>query len=303
MEEPKMHATRGISAAIRGLMVLWCFCPTAGTARASDAFILISDVDDTVKITDVLDRDDALRKSLTSEAVFAGMPELYRALLGGESPAERLQFVSGSPSLLSHKVNELLKDARFPAGDVTLRSWSELFTPAFDYKTRHLSEMYGASDAKFLLVGDDTEKDPEVYAAFAAPRQDQVLGIYIHRITGRPVPPGSIEFVTAYDMAIHEYLAGRLDDEQAAAIGSVVLAAKDDTFLPGFQDCPTAPTAVAGLPPGLMELEEKIDGRLSTLCSKRPLEPVHETSDGTHIRNRMVGRLRGRAPVTRPNVF
>jgi uncharacterized protein DUF2183 len=241
----------------------------SGLARAADSFVLVSDVDDTVKITDVLHPAHAVEHAVFSEAVFAGMPELYHQLLGNDSPPERLRFMSGSPFFLKHKVHELLDEAPFPSYDLTLRGPKELRTPPFGYKMKRMNDLYSASGDCFLLVGDDTEMDPEVYRDFAAPRPKQVLAIYIHRITGRPVPDGSFEFVTAYDVAMHEYLAGRLNEEQAAIVGDVVLASRYDSFLPDFQACPNANPPIPDLPVTLARLEAAIEGRLTTSCSGR----------------------------------
>src|SRR4051794_21515389 len=90
--------------------------PAMGVARAAaDSFILVSDVDDTVKVTNVQNLHAAAKHAVASDLVFAGMPELYRELLGKDSPAERLEFLSGSPGILSHKVTELLDNSDFPA--------------------------------------------------------------------------------------------------------------------------------------------------------------------------------------------
>jgi hypothetical protein len=178
--------------------------------------------------------------------------------------------MSGSPGILRHKVSELLHHKDFPAYQLTLRGWTELFTSPFGYKTKHMQEIYGASMDKFILIGDDTEADPEIYAAFSAPRGNQVRAIYVHRITGRALPAGSIVFVTAYDIAMREFVAGRLSEEQAAVVGNAVFAAEDRDFLPCFQACPKEPEQIAGLSEPLAQLAEKIEGRMTALCSSRP---------------------------------
>lgn len=255
--------------------------PALGVAGAADSFILVSDVDDTVKVTNVRSFDAGAKSAVASELVFAGMPELYRVLLGENSSAERLEFLSGSPSILSHKVSELLNDAYFPAHNMTLRGWRELFSSACNYKAKHMQVMYGASKDKLLLVGDDTESDPEVYAAFSSQKStDQVLGIYIHRITGRALPLGSVMFVTAYDIAIKEYVAGRLTEEQVALVGNAVLNSQERTFLPGFQECPKEYIQIPGLPKSLEELKEAIERRMIALCAnRRPTLALHRTAN------------------------
>ena len=230
--------------------------------------MLVSDVDDTVKITNVLDRDERAKNAAFSKLAFVGMPELYRYILGQNYPAGRLMFLSGSPFILSHKVDELLK-AHFPTYKLTLRDVTELPSSALDYKKKHMQEMYGVSEDNFLLVGDDTESDPEVYEAFSAPRRNQVLAIYIHRITEKELPLGSIAFVTAYDIAMREFVAGRLSEKQAADVGNAVFNSKDVTFLPGFQQCPKEYEQIAGLTETLVQLKKQIEERMTTLCSNR----------------------------------
>jgi len=241
----------------------------AGLASAAEPVILVSDIDDTVKITNVLDRDRAIWKAIASEAVFAGMPELYSALLGPGTSAERLRFISGSPRLLGHKISELLNDAGFPAYKLTRRRFGESFNSAFEYKTKHMKDLYGSSRATFLLVGDDTESDPEVYANFSASKPGQVLAIYIHRISGRDLPPGCTSFITAYDIALHEFSAGRLREGQAMAVGEKVLGSSGGTFLPRFQECPTDFGTTLEQPQSLVDLQREIEQRLRDLCSSR----------------------------------
>lgn len=235
-------------------------------AHADDAFVIISDVDDTVKITNVLNRSRAVRNAIRSELVFAGMPELYRQMLGPDSRHERLRFISGSPRVLAHEIRELLAESKFPSYDLTVRGFRELRLSALHFKTKWLNGLYGAADEQFILIGDDTEADPEAYAAFAASRPAQVIAIYIRRITGRPLPPAQVSFVTAYDIAVHERIAGRLTHEQATAVGSAVLSSSSRILLPAFQTCPTQ---FESIPDPESPLLGEILRRLQELCGER----------------------------------
>jgi hypothetical protein len=228
--------------------------------------VIVSDVDDTVKVTHVLYRPDAVRNAVASNVGFAGMPQLYRELLGPHSSPERLEFVSGSPRLiLSHKVKEFLEEASFPAHKLTLR---DRVRSAYQYKEGLLRAMYKDSQDKFILIGDDTECDPLVYRDFAHSKPSQVLAIYIHRITGGPLPEGSIPFGTAYDIALQEYKAGRLSEEKAAVVGAAVLASQGASFLPKFQVCPQEDKN-QDLPALLGELENKIYNKMVNACAGR----------------------------------
>jgi Uncharacterized conserved protein (DUF2183) len=259
-----------LSRSLLRLFALLLLSLSAGRVTAADEpFILVSDVDDTVKVTDVLHRNASMRNAIRSKLVFAGMSELYRNLLGKDSPPERLEFISGSPrALLTHKVDECLRDAHFPPYRAALRN---RVGSVADFKTRVLRKLYGASENQFLLIGDDTQSDPEVYAKFAAAKKpDQVLVIYIHQIKGRALPPRSIPYLTAYDIALQEYRAHRLSAVQAGEVGVAVLASQETAFLPGFQKCPQEYSQLPDLPKPLEVLQTGIRDRMKSLCSKRP---------------------------------
>jgi hypothetical protein len=257
----------------RSLLRLFALLLLSLSARrvmaADNPFILVSDVDDTVKVTDVLHRKVSAWNAIHSKLVFAGMSELYRDLLGKDSPPERLEFISGSPRiLLTHKVDECLRDAHFPPYRAALRN---RVGSVAEFKTRVLRKLYGASENRFLLIGDDTQSDPEVYTTFAAAKKpDQVLAIYIHQIIGRALPPHSIPYLTAYDIALQEYRAQRLSAVQVGEIGVVVLASQEAAFLPAFQKCPQEYAQIPDLPKPLEVLQAGIRDRMKNLCSKRP---------------------------------
>ena len=230
----------------------------SSTAKAADTFVIVSDVDDTVKVTDVLHRGPA--NAIGSRLVFAGMPELYAQLLGPGSRSERLRFISGSSRILDHQLTEVL--IAFPAYNLTLRGLGPSESSVRYYESERMKALYGTSPETFILIGDDTEFDPEVYTNFAAAMPGQVRAIYIRRITGRQLPTGCIPFVTAYDIALEERLAGHMSEAQAAAVGMAVLASPDSTLLPRFQTCP-----IAGAIDQKDPLANRIQKRLSQLCA------------------------------------
>lgn len=250
---------------------------SADSVKAVNSFVLVSDLDDTVKITNVPNKEEMYNKGWYSKLVFAGMPELYQYLLGQNSPAERLMFLSGSPSILCHMVRNLLDEKKFPAYTLTLRSGNEFFAMSpFKFKNKRLEELYSESKDNFILVGDDTESDPEAYEAFSALKREQVRAIYIHKITGRKLPAGSFSFVTAYDIAMHEFKAHRLSEKQAAAVGKAVKDSGEDTLLPDFQCCPTKYEDTSGLPKTLVNLKTEIERKINSICAQPSNRPSCE---------------------------
>jgi len=284
-------------------------------ASTDEPFILISDVDDTVKITNVLDYDSAIWNTARSNLVFAGMPELYKQMLGSHSPAERLRFISAG--FFTSRTNDVLRRAGFPAHQLTLhefrsiRDIDALASSIYDFKTLQLQRLYGASRHKFILISDDTQSDPDVYMEFAKKHKDQVLAVYIHRITGitlpaacnvgETLPAGCISFVTAYDIALHEFVAGRMSEIGAHAVGEIVLNATARTFLPGFQNCPSPMTTILTQSESLASLQAEINDRLQKRCVERRTgaaqngtPDLHGASYLGHSSGRILSRLTSR---------
>jgi hypothetical protein len=75
--------------------------------------------------------------------------------------------------------------------------------------------------------------------------------------------------MTAYDIAMREFVVGRLSEKHAADVGNAVFNSKDSTFLPDFQQCPKEYEQIAGLSEALVQLKKQIDGRMTALCSSR----------------------------------
>ncbi len=229
------------------------------------ALILVSDVDDTVKATNVERFFASARNAWSGRFMFAGMNELYRGLLG---EAGSLEFVSNAPTLLQKRVARHLDAAGFPGYRLTLRG----NVTNGRFKQECLQAMHGASTSRFLLIGDDTEHDPEVYEEFRQGRD--VAAVYIHRITGRAFgygKRGMTLFTTAYDIALHEHRADpdRLTLEEAEAVGEAVLTAPDAAFFPAFQRCPDGPVQSLDLPERLARLQALIGKRIGNLCTQR----------------------------------
>lgn len=189
-------------------------------AGQGPAVLLISDVDDTVKITHVKRRLRAAIRGLVRRSVFGGMAVLYREM----NPS--LVFISASPQFLEGRLRRtLVERGGFPPARFVLRDWwAERDVAAF--KQAHIEAACRTCTLPVVLVGDDTERDPEVFLN-AASRQSsgRVVAIYIRQNVGRPLPAGIVPFRTAFDIALSEHLGGRLSVASSLRVGRAVLQA------------------------------------------------------------------------------
>ena len=204
-------------------------------------FVVVSDIDDTIKISHVSSIPNLVGRTFFKKQIFSGMPELYTELArSSQMPAEKaLYFISSSPNFLHDSLAELLDRTAFPARTLLLRDWMEQ-ADSFIFKNATIAQLGKDVEQSFVMLGDDTEKDPEVYDRFRSEhKQDKSLAIYIRRVTGasRKIPQGIKEFYTAMDVALMEHQRGRLSESQVVSVANAILAASDELIIPEFADC------------------------------------------------------------------
>lgn len=161
---------------------------------------IISDVDDTIVITEVtrfrrLLRNTLLRNPLQREAV-PGMAALYRRLAARNAIADAAPvfYLSASPRQLHFAIETFLAHNEFPQGvlitkRVTNDGSSEPLRDQVAYKKAKIEEILTRlPDVRFTLIGDDGEQDPEIYRAIRDAFPDRVEAIWIRRVRGGQRP-------------------------------------------------------------------------------------------------------------------
>lgn len=185
-------------------------------------FGVVSDMDDTVLQSEVRNFLRAARMVLLENArtrlPFPGVAAFYRALRGSPDAGQGnpVFYVSGSPWNLYDVIADFLEAEGIPAGPLLLRDW-DLGPALFRTRTHKQSairEIFDAfPDLPFILVGDSTQEDPEIYADLVGRYRDRVLAVYIRNVRPHPERSASI---------------ARLAKQVAEAGSTLVLA--DDTL-------------------------------------------------------------------------
>lgn len=150
---------------------------------------VISDLDDTIKISNVLDKKALLANTFLREfSAVPGMSSVYRQW---HDQGMAFHYVSGSPWQLYPSLGSFLMQSGFPKGSFHLRSFRlkdssflNLFASAEEFKIPAIDAILKAYPQRsFVLVGDSGEKDPEVYGEMARRYPDQVAAVMIRNIT------------------------------------------------------------------------------------------------------------------------
>ena len=234
---------------------------------SSTPFVLLSDLDDTLKISHSTSHFRTVLRGLFTHDAYAGMAELYREMIGTHSS---LTILSSSPRVIRPKIEKFLNKNGFPKAEILLRDWIRQ-PEILKYKTEALKRITSQSKVPFIFVGDDTEWDPEVFATLQTTCPEKILKIYIRRMRGRPLPDGMEPFHTAYEIALSEMTAGRLTPEQVIRVGHAIANAQDlDHVIPYFAVCPenisSAPTF-----PELADIHSKILAKLMLIYERRKI--------------------------------
>jgi phosphatidate phosphatase APP1 len=150
---------------------------------------IVSDVDDTLKHSNVPNRRDLFRNTFLKEfSPIAGMADLY-----GECARRGVafHFVSGSPWQLYEPLSEFFRAHGFPGGSFHLKPFRIRDTarkmrgpsPQLAHKKTAIEPILSAFPRrKFVLIGDSGEQDPLIYGGFLRERSEQIAGVFIRAL-------------------------------------------------------------------------------------------------------------------------
>lgn len=172
---------------------------------------VISDIDDTVIVSEVNDKKKLLENTFlqnaTQRKTFPGTAAFYKRLLSknAEPNAAPMFYLSASPRQLTNNITSFLNQNDFPPGPlITKLINSDERDPLLDqqkYKLAKIEIILAALPwVNFTLVGDDGEFDPEIYRAIQEKFPQRVNAIYIRKVKPDPnrvTYPGQLDLLTA----------------------------------------------------------------------------------------------------------
>ena len=164
---------------------------------------VVSDIDDTVMVTSLPRPLIAAWNTFVlheqARRPVPGMAQLLTA--AAQAPGTPVIYLSTGAWNIAPTLTRFMARHGFPAGPLLLTDWGPTNTGWFrsgrEHKRAALRRLREElPHLRWLLVGDDGQHDPEIYADFAAEEPDAVRGIAIRQLTateqvlshGLPVP-------------------------------------------------------------------------------------------------------------------
>ncbi len=155
-----------------------------------EGWTVLSDIDDTIKVTEVRNKDALVRNTFCRAFQPAeGMAKVYAEWA---AQGAVFHYVSASPWQLYPDLEAFRAAHGYPAGTFHLRkmrlkdqSGVEFLIGSGDFKPKEIGSLLERfPKRRFVLVGDSGEHDPEVYGELARKHPKQVTRVLIRNVTG-----------------------------------------------------------------------------------------------------------------------
>ncbi|HUQ45823.1 MAG TPA: phosphatase domain-containing protein [Gemmatimonadaceae bacterium] len=191
-------------------------------------FGVISDLDDTVIQSRITSFLQAVRTVMLGNArtrlPFPGVAAFYRALERGGDGARLnpIFYVSSSPWNIHDIIADFMDIQQIPRGSISLRDWDIVLSALTSSRLgnfkepviREIMDLYPA--LPFILIGDNSQKDPEIYRAILDRYPGRILAIYIRNVDANPERSASVQALAKEVLAAGSTLI-IADDTYAAA--------------------------------------------------------------------------------------
>lgn len=152
---------------------------------------IVTDIDDTIRHSNVRSRRLLLRSTFTEPfRPVGGMASLLARLAPHQEDA--VHYLSAAPWQLAPPIGTFLKEHGFPSGSLHLRpirlkdrSLLQLFKEPTEHKLTCVRKLMARwPHRRFILIGDSSEQDPEIYSTLAREHPGRVEHVYIRDTTG-----------------------------------------------------------------------------------------------------------------------
>lgn len=143
--------------------------------------LVVTDIDDTIKISHILSTTDSVVSALETSNVFLGMGRLYSFLKKNWGRDAEIFYLTNAPSWLMQELHEeFLQVNKFPQGELSLVEFSE---STETHKLHHIrAKLNTGRYQTVILVGDNGERDPFIYAQIQKEYPQLQIITFIHQL-------------------------------------------------------------------------------------------------------------------------
>jgi len=162
---------------------------------ASGGVTVISDIDDTIKFSQVTNLKELMRNTFVRPfRETPGIVPFYQSLA---REGAVFHYISASPWQLYPPLREFMREVGLPGGTFALKEFRWKDSRFFDlllasdvFKTPLIERRITAfPQRRFVLIGDSGENDPEIYGQIARAHPESDFRIVIRELAEKPISP------------------------------------------------------------------------------------------------------------------
>ncbi|KAG6374776.1 hypothetical protein JVT61DRAFT_4153 [Boletus reticuloceps] len=238
---------------------------------------VISDIDDTVKVSKILEGTRAIFNQVfvkdLEDTIIPEMGEWYDTMW---KHGVSFHYVSNSPFELLPLITQFISVSKLPRGSIRLRSYAGrslfnglLSAPGTRKRGNVVEVLDQFPESQFFLIGDSGEQDLELYSALAAERPSQIAGVFIRDVSavGLKDPTGlKTDFGLTHSPMKPTRSKGTLPFPSSIPLRMVPKRAASDTDIShAHPGAIRIPIKKGSLPPPPPSLEPSPDSKASSL--------------------------------------
>ncbi len=206
------------------------------SSTAFSATRVISDLDDTIKVTYSNHEQQHVIRALFRREAFSGMAELYRALQANARAdgwtGTSLSILTASPIEIAFAAKDFTRLHSITENTELLMREDALNEETEAFKKRKVSEVLTADvESRFVLIGDDTQFDAIVYTWALEQFPGRIDGVFIRRVNQglseeavRALEAkGAFFFQTAFELALEMARRGILPARDLEAVAHATI--------------------------------------------------------------------------------
>lgn len=189
---------------------LFFLCLICVDLSAKSKILVVSDIDDTIKISHIHSKADSAANAFFNYKSFLGMPELYDLIL--QNSDTNIYYVSNAPSFLMHSNHaKFLKMFSYPQS-INLITRGNSNDNQFKVKTI-LNLVQSEEPETLILIGDNGEADPQTINKVTESLKNSPTKVisFIHFLYSKtidggklpPLPEGIHPYITPIEIALY----------------------------------------------------------------------------------------------------
>lgn len=183
------------------------------------------------KVTYVIRFNDVIKSpSSVFYSELSGMGTLISSI---NKKNQEVHILIDGPQLTRIPVESFLKSIGINADQLIFREGlgkKNLFS--------YIKNLVLKTDDSFILIGSDTAKDGDYFFELKKEFGQRILKTYVHNLLNKRINGSDVAYISAYDIAYHEFEARRMTFNEVIYVYSEIEKSQIKDFIPQGYYCP-----------------------------------------------------------------